>query len=325
MWKVDAMVDATGRSPVADRILQHWEHDAGSARFFRSSANFLYTFDQKGKRHFLRFADSSERSREEIEAEVDLVNWLAGAGIDVAIPIRAKDEHFVQSTETERGTFHAVVFGELQGSQFEIDELDSSRFHAWGGALGKLHAALKHYPGTATPARRSWQDDLEMIGGYMPVDAPALRNEWEWISASLSELPVEPDNYGLIHFDFELDNLVWGNQSVGILDFDDCARYWTVADVAFALRDLFGDNPNLDDGSFREFVSGYRAYCPLDEETILKIPLFLRMAKLIQYARMARSLDLAQDQKYPDWLLSLSQKLQQRMKAYREALVERGV
>ena len=44
LWKVDATIDALGSSPVAERILGSWPHEAGSVRFFRSSANFLYVF-----------------------------------------------------------------------------------------------------------------------------------------------------------------------------------------------------------------------------------------------------------------------------------------
>ncbi|MEP7357374.1 MAG: phosphotransferase [Anaerolineales bacterium] len=147
LWKVDSLIDSAGSSPLAELILAHWPHDPRSLRFFRSSANFLYTFTQESRRYFLRFADGAERSRAAIEAEIELVNWLAAAGVEVAIPVRAGNGQFVTTTETELGTFHAVVFAELPGVQFELDELDDARFHASGAALGKLHTALMGYPG----------------------------------------------------------------------------------------------------------------------------------------------------------------------------------
>ena len=75
MWKVDGTIDADGSSPVARRILERWSHDRGSVRFFRSSANFVYVFRAGDKHHFLRFADGSERSREAVEAQVELLGW----------------------------------------------------------------------------------------------------------------------------------------------------------------------------------------------------------------------------------------------------------
>ena len=128
MWKVDSTIRADGGSPVAERILERWTYDSGSVRFFRSSANFLYAFEREGEHHFLRFADSSERSREAIEAEIDLLGWLAEAGIDVALPVPSRRGNLVETVGTDWGEFHAVVFPATAGEQFEISAPDDSGF-----------------------------------------------------------------------------------------------------------------------------------------------------------------------------------------------------
>jgi Ser/Thr protein kinase RdoA (MazF antagonist) len=324
MWKIDATVSADGCSPVAERILTHWPHDAGSLRFFRSSANFLYTFNLEGKRYFLRFADSSERSRQTIEAEVTLLNWLASAGIHVAVPLPADNGEFVVTIETVLGTFHAVVFPELSGVQMEMDLLDAAGYGAWGAALGGLHAALKEFPGQASAERPTWRDELEQAHQYLPTSEPAIQREWASLSRELDALPVDREGFGLIHYDFELDNLVWGENGIGILDFDDCVHHWYAADIAFALRDLFANGRGLDDPSFRAFMDGYASQCLLDEASIQQVPLFLRFSKLVQYARMARSLDLEAVGSYPDWLRGLEGKLRSRMTAYAVSLEDQA-
>ncbi len=321
LWSVDCTADAHGRSPVADRILERWAHDRGSARAFRSSANFVYVFRDAGRRRFLRFAHSSERSRETIEAEVDILNWLAGAGVSVARPLPSTGGNVVETVVTDLGTFHAVVFPALEGAcDLDIGDLDAPRFRAWGTALGELHAALKDYPGAGTAARGTWRDHLASAEKYTPKDEPALRREWDRIASALHALPVNRDTYGLIHFDFELDNLCWGDRTIGILDFDDCARYWYVADIAFALRDLFGAGADLGHPSFREFVRGYAAHHPLDEALLAQVPLFLSLSKLLIYARLARATDLPADRDYPEWLEALNRKFQNWMEAYKTSL-----
>src|SRR6187551_186873 len=134
MWNVDRTIDASGSSPVVEQILDRWPHDPGSARFFRSSANFLYVLRYDEKRRFLRFVDSSERRRTSIDAEIALVEWLAQEGLAVVRPVRARDERSVETVATDWGTFHAVVFEALEGTQFELDELDDEGFRAWGAA-----------------------------------------------------------------------------------------------------------------------------------------------------------------------------------------------
>jgi Ser/Thr protein kinase RdoA (MazF antagonist) len=325
LWKVDATVDAAGSSPLAERIVAGWDHDEASVRFFRSSANFLYLFRHDGKSFFLRFADSCERSRKVIEAEIDLVNWLAASGLEVATPIRSKNGNYVETVETELGTFHAVVFPALEGDQFEIDDLGDTHFQTWGAALGNLHATVKEYSGPSLSVRKMWREHLHEAKEYIPTDASAMLKEWEQVMAALSALAVNGDNFGLIHFDFELDNLVWNDRRIAMLDFDDCARYWFVADIALALRDLFVHGPNLDDPSFRAFMQGYAAYCSIKEESILQIPLFLRMVNLLLYASRARSLDLPDDSTYPDWLNGLRRKFQTRMEEYSRSLEEKAL
>src|SRR5262252_4384972 len=107
MWRVDSTLDPAGRSPVAERVLEPWPHDPRSLRFFRSSANFLYVFRQAGTTFFLRFTESAERSRVALEAEMDILTWLAGAGLHVAPPTRSAAGNLVETVETEWGTFHA--------------------------------------------------------------------------------------------------------------------------------------------------------------------------------------------------------------------------
>lgn len=324
MWNVDRTIDASGRNPVAERILEAWPHDQGSARFFRSSANFVYVVRHEGKRRFLRFADASERSRAAIEAEVDLLAWLDEAGIAVARAVRTDAGGFVETTVTDRGTFHAVVFAGLEGSQLDIEELDGPRFRAWGAALGKLHTALKGYPGSGLAARSGWRDHLALASRFLPEEAPAPRREVDELAALLAALPVDRDTFGPIHFDFELDNLVWHDRGVGILDFDDCARCWYVADIAFALRDLFDGGAGVDDASVRAFLDGYADACTLDQAQLALLPTFSRLARLLAYARTARALDLPPEPAHPEWLGGLTATLRERMEGYRTALETGG-
>lgn len=324
MWKVDHTIGANGSSPVAERIMERWEHDRDSIRFFRSSANFVYVVRHDDTPYFLRFADSSERRREAIEAEVDLVTWLAGRGIAVSRPVWSRNGQLVETVVTDHGTFHAVVFAGLAGAHLDLSDLDAARWRAWGAALGRLHTTTKDYAEPSAVARRTWRDDLALAGDVLTADTPWVRDEIQRLGTALAALPVGRDTYGLIHGDCELDNLCWRDDVVEILDFDDCAHHWYVADIAFALRDLFAGNVDLHDRSFREFVRGYAMHHPLDECLLAQVPLFLRLAALLGHARLARALDLPADGTYPDWLVGLRRKLEGRLAAYRAALTNAG-
>lgn len=320
MRKVDQTIDANGRSPIADEVARPWTPDPGWPRFFRASANFVFGLQRQGELGFLRFADSSERRRDVIEAEVRLVDWLASDGLPVARPLLSDCGNHMESVETGSGTFHAVLLGALKGDQLEIKNLDLAHFRAWGAALGGLHAAMRRYSDGELTARPSWNDHLQWIRSNVAGAPPAVRIELAEIAAALEAFPVHPDNFGLIHGDFELDNLIWQDGAVQVLDFDDAAHWWYSADIAFALRDLFADGFDATNPALLAFTESYAAHHPLDSQSIDQVPIFLRLAKLTTYARIARGLDLMPSLPYPDWLTGLEGKLRARMEAYAASL-----
>ncbi len=136
----------------------------------------------------------------------------------------------------------------------------------------------------------------------------------------LDRLTINERNFGLIHYDFELDNLVWDGEQPGIIDFDDCAWYWFAADIAYALRDLFDDSANkvdLQQESFRHFISGYRRVRSIDEAELQLIPLFLRVHHLFAYARLHRALTPPDPTGELPWMPDLRRKLAGIMQLYR--------
>ena len=322
MWRIDQTIDEAGRSPVADEVLAPWDHDPGSLSFFRSSANFVYAFRHRGQARFLRFADERERTRPTIEAEIALLQRLIETGLNVNIPIPSRHDHFVETVTTARGTFHAVVFTALPGDHLDIDDLDAPRFRHWGAALGRLHATTSRDHDPSLVARPSWRDHLTFIQEHIPADDPAVHAELNHVAATLGALPSSAATYGLIHFDFELDNLTWNDDAIGILDFDDCAHHWFAADIAFALRDLFPSPTAVDlaHPSLGAFVDGYTTHHHLPPASLAHLPLFLRLANLRAYARIARASDFPPSPDHPAWLNTLTTNFQNRLLTYPTSL-----
>jgi Ser/Thr protein kinase RdoA (MazF antagonist) len=312
--------DVSGATPLAASASARWRHDAGSLNVFRYSSNFIFDFRDQGQRRFLRSAHESQRSRSQIEIELSLMLWLAGEGIRLASPVPSRQGQLIESIETDCGTFHAVVFDELAGDLCEIDDLDLDAYRSWGAALGRLHAATRRYPGAQAATRPSWRDDLAVIAQHLPAHEPAIARELDHLAGALSNLPIDPDAFGLIHYDFELDNIIWNDGIPGIVDFDDCAHHWYAADVAFALRDLFDHGVAAADPRVQSFLAGYADFQPIDDDVLAYLPLFSRLRRLITYGRVARALDLQPNHDYPVWLRELEARLANRLVNYQASL-----
>ena len=318
MQEVVSTVSDQWESPLADEILQHWEHDSGRAKYWRASSNFVFFFKKSGQGYVLRFNHAEERSAEVIRAEIDYVNELARKGLRVAKPMCSRAGNYVESVDTAHGLFHAVVFEALAGEQIELDELTPDQFTRWGQALGELHNASAQY---VTHGRPIWEDHLTFVAETLPAVEKRALQALDELKKQLSQLTINDQNFGLIHYDFELDNLIWDGEQPGIIDFDDSAWYWFAADIALALGDLFEESAgtvDLQNESFLQFIEGYRRVRPVDQEELDLIPLFLRVDHMITFAKLYRTMTPINPAGELPWMAELRDKLSTKMQFYRD-------
>jgi Ser/Thr protein kinase RdoA (MazF antagonist) len=317
MKKVVDTVNSEWRSLLAEEILERWGYDEGSVYYFRASANFLFIFKKNGATYFLRFNAISEKSLTALKAEIEILEYLRHQPLRVALPVQSLNQNFIETVENEWGTFYAVVFEALPGKQFETEELQKDQFFTWGSALGKLHHFLKEMPEEYRQNRKSWRDQLAFVQEILPTHETAALYELEQILKWSNGLDVTKENFGLIHYDFELDNQRWDNGMVGILDFDDCVNHWYAADIVFALRDLFEKEIDLKNELVEEFLSGYQSETRLDSQLEQEFPWFMRMHNLVSYTKLLRTVDIPESGDYPEWLSNLRAKLLRYMNQYR--------
>lgn len=322
MQAVVATVNTQWESALADEILQSWEHDGERAKFWRASTNFVFFFKKAGRDHVLRFNHATERTAETIGAELDYVNALAARGLRVARPVDSRADKLVESIETAQGLFHAAVFEALPGKSLDLEELTPEQLVRWGQALGELHHAATDY---TKPGRPSWQDHLTMVADIVPEAETSAHQELTRLTQELGQLARTAQNFGLIHYDFEPDNLIWHDGYPGIIDFDDCAWYWYAADIALALSDLFGDRPSQVDfanPTFQHFIQGYRTVRPLEQAELAQIPLFLRVQNLVSFARLYRAVTPVDSAGELPWMPGLREKLTAKMQFYRNEFAQ---
>lgn len=307
MLKVASTVDTEWRSPLAEKILERWGYDEGSVYAFRYSANFIFICKRNKQTYFLRFNEESEKNVEALEEEMKLLNTLAGLSLPIARPVASLTGKEVEAVETEYGTYYASVFEALPGKQYEMEELELHQFVKWGSALGKLHESMKKLDGISLVNRKTWRDHLHEVEQILSNQEIAAKKELQILISWAENLPVTKDNFGIVHYDFELDNLRWEGDQIGMLDFDDCSCYWYVADIAFALRDL--DEKKMANANFANFIKGYKSKTSLNDQLLEQLPMFQRLHNLTVFAKLLRSVDIQNASEHPEWMTDLRGKL----------------
>lgn len=311
MRDVFTTVNSNWDCDLAAELAKDWKHDESLVKMLRASANFVCYIRNDKQNYVIRFNSASERTKESLEAEINLLLYLKSNGIRIDEPILSKNKKFIESKQTQYGTFHTCVFERLFGEQYEIDDLKIEDFITWGESLGQLHQAFTEIPKEIEVNRISHIDLLEGYIKEQQSTDPAELKEIEYLRNWLKTLEIRKDNYGLIHYDFELDNVIWNEKGLYTIDFDDSIYSWYVADIAYALRDLFDDGKHLntDDERFLSFIKGYKKEKAISDEELLQMPDFYRLHHYISYKKLQRTIDLCVSEDNPDWMNDLIKKI----------------
>ncbi|MDN3241693.1 phosphotransferase enzyme family protein [Glycomyces tritici] len=291
-------------SPIADEVAAAWGYEPGTARWWRSSASHVFVLpDPRGKR-YLRFAPEQDAGAEAVAA---LMERLAENGTPVVRPVRADSGRLTVTVPTAHGPMRAMVVEAAAGEEADADELTADRARAWGRALAIVHrdaadvdAVLPQAFGELAEAAERFPGDAEL--------AEAVARLGERVAA----LPRDNARFGVVHGDFELDNLAWEGDRATAFDFDEAAHSWYAADVAFALRDLTGP-----DGAVAEerralveaFIAGYRGVRGFTEAEVASLRLFTGVHAVCSLVRITRALGTP-DAGEPEWLAGLRSDLE---------------
>lgn len=305
---------------LARLALSNWRHDGEGldellARF-RISNNAVYPFRRDGRMCFLRLTPAGERLERNVLGELGFVEYLGERGYPALRYIPAVTGEKVLKLSTPWGGYYAAAFEDVGGVPLEETRLSANVLQAYGRALGRLHSLSEEY----RPKVRKWShsDLLDWTGRVLrQYHAPReILAAAEAMRGELAELSQETGSYGLIHYDFEYDNVFYDRDGdiCRVIDFDDGMYHWFAMDVEQALMSLEDgqDELGLAGKRLREaeaaFLSGYREQHPYTREMEASRPIMRRFGTLHSYAKLIRSVAEKQEDE-PEWMLQLRAKL----------------
>lgn len=289
--------------------LTSWRHDAHTLpdrlQWFRISSNAVYPFDRDGQLCFLRLSPSEEKESRELLGELDFLNFLQRRGYPAMCPIPSDGGELLLLLDTPWGRWYASAFEGVPGCPLEQMPMTETLAETYGAALGQLHGLSMQYHSPIR--RRSDQDVLAwarqvFIAHAMPGKAIAALDE---TAQQLSELPRTRGCYGLIHYDFEPDNVFWDGEKCSAIDFEDGMLHFYAVDVVQALDEL-------PESQHPAFLRGYRTACPEARVNEEDFPLMQRFRNLYTCARLLHCLS-EKPVPEPEWMPQLTMRLENRL------------
>ncbi len=313
---------------LAKKCMELYECDMESAdemlRYFRISSNAIYPFRSKmdGKICFLRLSPAEEKKLDDVKSEMCLMEWLIDKGFPAMRPVSMKDGKLFGQINTEWGIYNVSCFEKVSGNSLEDIKGTLQIVKGYGKTLGELHALMKEYP--CFEERRNHKMLLcEIEERIQKYGAPEiLRKEFEDVCEELKRLPLSTSDYGVIHYDFEPDNVFYDDkeESFSVIDFDDAICCWYALDVVRALDalDEIIEDVSMDEAK-ASFLEGYCSATTFTEEQQQSMVLMRRLVRLQEYTTLLHVVsEVVEDM--PDWMSNLSLKLKCKIRRLEEAM-----
>lgn len=284
---------------VSAEALSHYGlSDQVRHHLIRLSENATYRVDDPGtgRSGILRVHRQDYHSLRAIQSELD---WLTALGsqspvnTNVIIPTASGDRVYV--TEVDGSERYAVMFEVMPGVEPDDIVLHPTSFHTLGIITAQLHEHARSWTPPEGFRRFSW-DWRHSLGdeprwgpwqdgiGITDDDLNLFSRAAELVRQRLEDYGDGPQQYGLVHADLRLANLLVENDQVNVIDFDDCGFSWFMYDFGTAVS-FIEHHPALPQWQ-RAWVEGYRSVRDLEERDEEMLATFVMLRRLLLVAWM---------------------------------------
>ncbi|MHA2503072.1 MAG: phosphotransferase enzyme family protein, partial [Candidatus Kariarchaeaceae archaeon] len=200
--------------------------------------------------------------------------------------------------------FICVLFRKLEGVNFTEDQtlLTSDRMEQWGALVGRIHRLSSELSGQIP--RQHWHEDM-LVAQRTDVlkDYPTILSRVNKVVSQISTLEKTQSSYGLIHQDLHEANLIIHQDTMTIIDFDDCIYHYYLYDIAAILFHYawrFGGADRRDEviaEFFPHFIAGYRTEFSYDDSQRDLLLRFVKHRHHCLFSTLAYELAIEED----DW------------------------
>jgi Ser/Thr protein kinase RdoA (MazF antagonist) len=222
---------------------------------------------------------TNQHTQATVQAEIDILNFLANHDVPVATAIQRKDRRWLTEIPVAEGVRHAVLFKWIEGTM--PPDLTPEISYQAGQALAQFHTTMDSI---TVPFERHHSDiaylidkPLERIKAF-PLFAnntkqlAYLSEVCQMLRQKVQMLPHTAPAYGICHGDFMNSNtIVDNNGKLVIIDFDFANYGWRLLDIGtFIWIEAINKKP-----VHREFLQGYDAVRPLSDMEHEVLPYFV--------------------------------------------------
>ncbi|WP_339286304.1 phosphotransferase [Oceanobacillus sp. FSL K6-3682] len=233
------------------------------------------------------------KSFDEQLEEVNYTDFLYKKGLGVSPTVSSFNGNTVEKLIYNNRELLTVLYKAAPGVHLPRNQWNVDILKELGRQIGKLHRLSRKFE-ELYPIKHinDWHDNEEYnFLKYIPEEESTIRDVAEEVLSTIKQIPQNNSNYGLLHGDLWLENiLVDENSNVTMVDFQDCEKHYYIYDLAVpiysAVEYSFAGGGNIAEygrGITKAIIEGYQEENDLPLETLDKLPLFIKLKELFEY------------------------------------------
>ena len=267
---------------LADAALEKFGFNQYRLTFLQHLVNTTFRLDCNRGQFLVRIHRAKTRSA--VASELTWLDALAHeTTVSVQTPQRSLDGKMIVVGEHigVSEPYPVTVLSWLEGQILTQDQRSPHHFYRLGQLVAKLHHHAQHWM-PAFELDRPLYDSTSVLESdnvsisQLPENVQEyLRRLHEQLQEVEQLLGKGPDQFGLIHSDLSFGNVLFTDDAVLPIDFDDCGFGYYLYDLAVILAGPW-ERPGFQQRR-NALLHGYREICELPDEHLDLIPALMAM------------------------------------------------
>ncbi|WP_028611382.1 phosphotransferase enzyme family protein [Paenibacillus harenae] len=292
--------------------LQKYEADWSSIHFIQVSEHVTFRIVTGEGEQFLLRIHPASKLREETVSELEWLSALKSKGLNLPAAVPDRQGDFVTETADNDGQrFYSTLLKWIEGERLEKGALTEEAVRKMGAMMAKLHEASSDFnpsSGFARPTwgsqsfHRDWAHLRQHHRHFIADEAFELYAKAAAKAADrLGTFTSHERNFGMIHADLHIGNIVFRDDEPYPIDFGRCGFGYHLYDMAQSIMGLYPSQRAY-------FIEGYERVRQMDDEAIPKLECFFIIAIVEAYSFHAENPleteGLIEEQPYAQAILS---------------------
>jgi len=253
---------------VALAALQQYDLEWTEIKFNKMSDTITYKITTENKDCFLLRIHNNSRKQAEIYGEIMFLEHLKNMKVIAPVAQETKSgEYVLNSKISDSEILHVTLMNWINGKL--ISTPTDIQIRNTGRLLAQIHNAGESFTPEETMSFPEWgvgsfRENMKKLSQYYSVflsekEWKVYQNAADKIISELDSINKFSQNYGIIHGDFHMENIIFSRNAAFPIDFGRCGYGYYLYDIASTIL-------GLSWRSRKKYIEGYTSIRKLEAD-----------------------------------------------------------